>query len=109
MLDVEHEVVAAVLADWRTAPVEERLRAALCFLEKLTLHPETVGAADVAPLHAAGLSAEAIEEVIMVCFHFSLIDRLADAFDFYVPSEAQVRRVARLLRRVGYRLTSLMG
>lgn len=109
MLDVEREVVEAVLADWRTAPVSGRLRAALGFLEKLTLHPEAIGPEDVAPLRTAGLTPRAIEEVILVCFHFSLIDRLADAFDFYVPTETQRRKATRLIRRLGYALTSLPG
>jgi len=34
--------VAAVLEDWRTAAIPERLRAVLGFLEKLTLHPQQV-------------------------------------------------------------------
>ena len=40
--------MAAALADWRTAPIDGRLRAALGFLEKLTLTPEAITAADAA-------------------------------------------------------------
>ena len=37
-----------MLDDWRTAQVDDRLRATLGFLEKLTLSPEDVGSEDVA-------------------------------------------------------------
>ncbi|NJL28354.1 MAG: hypothetical protein HC897_10935, partial [Thermoanaerobaculia bacterium] len=84
-------------------------RAALGFLDEAHATPRDPRPDDVAPLHAVGLDPKAIEEVIVVCFHFSLIDRLADAFDFYVPEPARVRKAARLIRRLGYRLTSLMG
>ena len=40
------EVWRAVEADWRTAPIDERLRAMLGFIEKLTLRPDELGPAD---------------------------------------------------------------
>jgi len=36
-------LVEAVLRDWRTAPLDPKLRATLGFLEKLTLAPTEVG------------------------------------------------------------------
>jgi alkylhydroperoxidase family enzyme len=36
-----------VATDWRTAPLAEGLRATLGFLEKMTLHPDELDAADV--------------------------------------------------------------
>ncbi len=68
-----------MLADWRTAPVDEKLRATLGLLEKLTLRPAEVGPDDVAPLRAAGLSDEAIADAIAVAASFNLIDRIADS------------------------------
>jgi alkylhydroperoxidase family enzyme len=53
-----------VLENWRTAPVDERLRAMLGFIEKLTLNPLAVTPADVGPLREAGLSDDAIEDAI---------------------------------------------
>lgn len=95
-------VVDAVVTDWRTAPVDERLRAMLGFLEKLTLTPNDVTYEDTAPLHEAGLTDQAIEEAIYVCFVFSLINRLADAFDFQIPDQAQLRKQTSFLYRLGY-------
>ena len=74
--------MAAVLADWRTAELEPGLRATLDLLERVTLRPGEVGAADVTALRAAGVSDAAIEDALAVCACFNVIDRLAEAFAF---------------------------
>jgi uncharacterized peroxidase-related enzyme len=78
-----------VLADYKTAPISDKLRGLLGFLEKLTLHPETVTPADVEPLRALGLSDAAIEDAIHVTAMFNIFDRLADAMGWEVPAEAE--------------------
>jgi len=95
-------VVAAVLQDWRTAPIDARLRAALGFLEKLTLQPDSVRPADVAPLRAAGISDEGIEDAIQVCTLFNVYDRLADAMGWYLPDQAGYAASGRNLMKRGY-------
>lgn len=92
-----------MLDDWRTAPLDDRLRAMLAFLEKLTLEPEAVAAADVAPLRAMGLSDEAIEDAIHVCALFNIIDRVADTLDFDVPGPDAFAESAKVLLQRGYR------
>lgn len=69
-----------MLDDYRTAPIGERMRTTLAFLEKLTPTPGDVGLEDVAPMLAAGASHEAVEEAIYVATLFNFIDRLADVF-----------------------------
>ena len=92
----------AVLADWRTAPVSDGLRATLRFLEKLTLNPEEVGPADAAAARAAGVSDEALADAIHVCALFSMIDRLADALAFSVPPREESERIAPRFFARGY-------
>ncbi len=92
----------AVLDDWRTAPIGERLRAALGFLEKLTLEPQRVTAADVAPLRAAGLSDEAIEDAIHVCSLFNIYVRMADTLEFDIPDSKGFAQGATMLLKRGY-------
>lgn len=92
----------AVLEDWRTAPVEPRLRAMLGFLEKLTLSPEAMTAADAAALRAAGLSDAAIEDAIHACALFNIYDRLADSFEFDIPDRVAFARSASMLLTRGY-------
>ncbi len=59
-----------------------KLEAALSFLERLTLAPASVGSDDVVTLRKAGLAESEIEDLIHICALFSMINRLADAFDF---------------------------
>ncbi|HEY6208074.1 MAG TPA: hypothetical protein VIW28_03385 [Gemmatimonadales bacterium] len=93
-----------MLANWRTAPLDPKLRAALGFLEKLTLTPADVGPADVAPLRAAGVSDESIEDAIQVCVLFNIYDRLADAMQWHLPGPDGYAASGRSLMQRGYRL-----
>ena len=91
-----------MLADWRTAPLDAKLRAALGFLEQLTLRPDTVRPADIAPLRAAGVSDDAIEDAIQVCVLFNIYDRLADAMKWHLPGPDGYAASGRNLMRRGY-------
>ena len=75
----------AVLDDLDTAPIDEKLRATIRFLEKVTLAPGSVGPDDVRPLRELGVSRQAAEDALAVAFCFNLITRLADAFGWHVP------------------------
>lgn len=95
-------VIRAVLEDYRSAPIPEKLRAMLAFLEKLTLRPDTVGPDDVEPLRAAGLSDEEIEDAIHVCANFNVINRMADSLGFELTTEEIYESNARMLLKRGY-------
>jgi uncharacterized peroxidase-related enzyme len=94
--------VQAALENWRTAPIDARLRAMLGFLEKLTLSPDSLTAADARQLRSAGLSDAAIEDAIHVCTLFSVYDRLADALEFDIPDEKGFAQSATMLLKRGY-------
>lgn len=91
-----------MLADWRSAPVNPKVRAMLAFLEKLTLTPDAVRPADVATLRAAGVSDQAVEDAIQVCALFNIYDRLSDALGWYLPDAAGYAASGRNLLRRGY-------
>ena len=82
----------AVRRDWRTAPVSEPLRAALGFVEKLTLHSEDLSPEDAAAVLAAGVGEAALVDAIHIAALFSMIVRLADSFAWRVPSEQDLAR-----------------
>ena len=105
----DDEWVAAVLENWRTAPVNEKLRRTLVFLEKLTVSPSEVSPEDIESVRSVGVSDKAIEEVIHVCFLFSVMDRLADAFGFDMPSAKDFQRGGRVLYSFGYGALSIPG
>ena len=90
--------------DWRTAPLDRKLRAALGFLEQVTLRPNEVRPADVEPLRAAGISDAAIEDAINVCVLFNIYDRLADALGWHLPDQGGYAASAQSLMRRGYLL-----
>jgi len=92
------------LADWRTAPIDQKLRATLGFLEKLTLTPADVGPADVAPLRAAGVSDEGVEDAIHACVLFNIYDRMADSLKFHLPGPSGYAASGRSLMKRGYLL-----
>ncbi len=97
------ELTRAVLDDFRAAPIDERLRATLAFLQKMTLAPDALGPADVEPMRRAGVSDAAMREAAYVAAVFNIFDRVADSLGFRVPDEAGFRRAAKFLLRIGYR------
>jgi alkylhydroperoxidase family enzyme len=95
-------MVTAVLDNWLTAPIDEKLRVTLGLLEKITLSPREIRSEDVTPLRAAGVSEDAIEDAIVVCALFNIIDRMADALDVTIPSAEGFARTAERLLEQGY-------
>lgn len=93
-----------MLADYRTAPIDEKLRAMLGFLEKLTLTPAAVTRDDAAQVRALGVSRQAMEDAIGVCAGFCTIDRVADATAFHVPERKAFDIGADALLKFGYKL-----
>jgi alkylhydroperoxidase family enzyme len=78
------------------------VRAALAFLETVTLRPDEVGAIDVQPLLAAGVSADGVVDALSVAFCFNLIDRVADALGFIVVTPERFDQGADRLLKHGY-------
>ena len=78
-----------MLADYETAPIDERLRETLRFLETTTLRPEKL---DATAALAAGVSREALRDAAYVCAAFNLIARYADAIGAKPHSESGLTR-----------------
>lgn len=74
----------------------------LRLLGKLTCE-QTVDADDMRAVLSAGVSREQIEDALAVCFTFNTIDRLADAFGFFVPGPQAFEAGAKYLLARGYR------
>ncbi len=98
------EVTQAVLQDFRTAPISDKFKAMLEFLQLLTLHPEKVGPEDIGRLEAHGISDEAIADAIQVCAAFNIIDRVADTLDVEIPSSEDFAKGAKIGLKIGYRI-----
>ena len=77
-----------VLDDFESAPVNDRLRATLRFLRKMTLDPDALTPEDARAVLAAGVSKAALTEAIHVAYLFNVYDRLADSMGWHVPDKA---------------------
>ncbi len=100
---LDPSTTAAVVTNWRTARVDDLVRATLGLLEKLTLTPDEVGPLDAGAVLDAGVSPEAIRDAIEVCALFNTINRVADGLDFALPTTADRAFSTRVLLKVGYR------
>jgi hypothetical protein len=78
-----------VLADYRSAPIDERLRETLRFLADMTLRPLEL---DATRALAAGVSRDALRDAAYVCAAFNLITRYADAIGAKPHSESGLTR-----------------
>jgi alkylhydroperoxidase family enzyme len=95
------------VADWRTAPLRPELRAALAFIEALTLRPDELTEADADVAYAAGVSRGALRDAATVCALFSMITRLADALGWDVPSWDRTIARAPAMLEGGYSLAAM--
>ena len=93
-----------MLDDYTTAPIDEKLRATLGLLEKMTLDHENLGPDDITRVIRSGVSKTAIEEAAEVAFLFNVYDRLADTMGWDVPnpSGGYYQLAAKRLLKRGY-------
>ena len=93
-----------VLDDDSTAPIDDKLRATLRLLRKMTLDHRNLGVEDVRAVLAAGVSRAAINDALEVAFLFNVYDRLADTmgWDVPAPSSGYYNVAARRLIQRGY-------
>jgi len=75
----DQEIVAAVLKDYRTAPISDADRALFNFLEKVNRQSNTICPTDIAEVKAAGWTEEALYDAISVCAIFNFYNRWIDA------------------------------
>ena len=93
-----------MLKDFETAAIDDRLKAMLRFLEKVTLTPADLSPEDGQALRRAGISQAAAIDATGVALAFNLIDRLADSFSFAVPPQSAFAGMAGKMANRGYRI-----
>ena len=91
-----------VLEDYRTAPIDEKLRATLGLLETFTLRPDEMSPNLVREVLAAGVSRDAIRDAFYVAFLFNTYDRLADTLGWELPERGYYDKAGRFLLKKGY-------
>ncbi|MEO7501927.1 MAG: hypothetical protein ABIW94_04760 [Gemmatimonadaceae bacterium] len=92
-----------VLKDYRTAPIDEKLRAMLGVLETFTLDPEQLNATGIWEAIDAGVTREAIRDAFYVAFLFNTYDRLADTLGWELPDKRYYAKAGQRLLKKGYK------
>ncbi|MBI3491905.1 MAG: peroxidase [Acidobacteria bacterium] len=79
----------AVLADYRTAPVDDKEKALFAFIERMNAQSNLIQRQDVDRVKAAGWSEEAIYDAITVCALFRFYNAWIDATGVHdMPADA---------------------
>ncbi len=91
----------AIVADLDTAPVDDRMRALLRYVHKLTRTPSLMDADDVAAVRAAGWSEDALFDAICICGFNNLMNRVVDGVGL-VGTEQEHRESGVRLPPLGY-------
>ena len=68
-----------MLADYRTAPIDEAQKALFAFIEKMNAQSNQITRADVDRVKAAGWTDEAVYDAISVCSLFKFYNSWIDA------------------------------
>jgi uncharacterized peroxidase-related enzyme len=76
---LDKELVEALKRDWRTAELDDRDRAMLTYVEKLTRNPVSIWRDDMDALRAVGFDDTAILQITLIASFFNYINRVADA------------------------------
>lgn len=92
-----------MLADYTTAPIDEKLRAMLGLLVTFTLEHDKLSADDIRAVLERGVSREAIRDAFYVAFLFNTYDRLADTLGWELPADRYYPKAGRFLLKFGYR------
>ena len=98
----DEELVRLVIEDLDTAPLPENEKILLRFVAKVNRESHTVTPADMAPLHAAGWTDEAIFYAITVCALFNFYNRWVDATGVHAMSDEAHRKRAKFSAKSGY-------
>ena len=78
-MTLDEGLVEAIQRDFRSAPISERDRVMLEYVEKLTRDATDVGREDHERLRRAGFDDRGILQVTLIASWFNYINRVADA------------------------------
>ncbi|MBI3302032.1 MAG: peroxidase [Deltaproteobacteria bacterium] len=78
-MSLDKELAEALKRDWRTAKLDERDRAMLGYVEKITQNPVSIWRDDMEVLRKVGFDDTAILQITLIASFFNYINRVADA------------------------------
>jgi len=96
------DLVECVLQDLETAPLPEKERALLRFVDMVNSHSPEITAAAMQPLYSAGWTDDAIYYAITVCALFNFYNRWVDASGVPALSDEAHRQGGERSASTGY-------
>ena len=78
-MTLDEALVSAIREDYRSAPIEERDKVMLGYVEQLTRDATKIGRGDHDRLRAAGFDDRGILQITLIASWFNYINRVADA------------------------------
>ena len=76
---MDHELVAALEEDYRTAPISEQERVMLDYVSQVTRDATRISPADHERLRSVGFDDKGILQITLIASWFNYINRVADA------------------------------
>lgn len=95
-------LIAAMLADFDSAPIEPKLRPLLAFVAKLMVAPGAIQQADADVVFAAGWSEKALHDAIAVTARAAFMQRLVQGHGFIPMGREESKKRAQERIRHGY-------
>ena len=96
------DLASALLADVRSAAVEEPMKPVLELVRTLTLTPTRVSEAEVAAVYEAGWDEQAVHDAVSVCALFNLMNRLVEGLGITAGADYFATASRRLAGEAGY-------
>jgi alkylhydroperoxidase family enzyme len=87
--------------------VRTELRAALAFIEVMTLRPDELTQENAEAAYAAGVSQGALRDAATICALFNMITRLADSLGWDVPDPDRLASRAPAMLEGGYSFAAM--
>jgi uncharacterized peroxidase-related enzyme len=78
MVTLDQGLIDALRRDWRTAPIDDRDKTMLEYVERLTRDAPSITPADLDTLRSAGFDDQAILQINLIASFFNYINRVAD-------------------------------
>src|SRR5262245_30306521 len=100
-LGIQVDTISEILSGTGLERVDQRMRAVLDFVRKLTLSPGEMRRGDVDAIFAAGWDDRALHDAVAICALFNLMNRLVNGLGVEAP-EAYTKMAAQRLAQGGY-------
>ena len=78
-MTLDHDLVAALEEDYRTAPISEQERVMLDYVSQVTRDATRISPADHERLRSVGFDDKGILQITLIASWFNYINRVADA------------------------------